>query len=229
MDVLDRVGPGLLDVVRRDFMWLSWNTLLAWVPVVLALLVFRMRRGDRRVSRSPVWWAGVALFVLFLPNAPYVVTDLVHLRDDIRFVGDGPVVTTVLPVYGAFIVSGFLAYYLALAELGRYLDYVGLTRWRTPVTLGLHLLCAVGVFLGRWTRLNSWEPVVQPRGTFERMLLALTWSWAPVLIMAMLLATAVGHFVTRAVVEAAVAGVRSIVAGMKRAAVTTTPDDVPAR
>ncbi|WP_433654502.1 DUF1361 domain-containing protein [Nocardia sp. CA-128927] len=208
MDVLDHVGPGLLDVVRRDFVWLVWNTMLAWVPVLLALLVFRLRRRDRKVSRSPLSWAGAVLFVLFLPNAPYVVTDLVHLRYDIQFLGDRPVVTTVLPVYGALIASGFLAYYLALAELGRYLDHVGLTRWRTPVTVGLHLLCAVGVFLGRWTRLNSWEPVVQPRGTFERMLLALTWSWAPVLIVAMFLVTAIGHFVTKAVVEATVAGVR---------------------
>ncbi|WP_107656578.1 DUF1361 domain-containing protein [Nocardia suismassiliense] len=210
MDVLDRVGPGLLDVVRRDFVWLAWNTVLAWVPVVLALLVFRWRRSDRKLSRSPLWWAGAVLFVLFLPNAPYVVTDLVHLRDDIRFLGDGPVVTTVLPVYATFIASGFLAYYLALAELGRYLDHIGRTRWRAPMTLGLHLLCAIGVFLGRWTRLNSWEPVVQPRGTFERMVLALTWSWAPILIVATFLVTAAGHFVTKAVVETAVADLRRL-------------------
>ncbi|MFI9402759.1 DUF1361 domain-containing protein [Nocardia sp. NPDC052316] len=221
MDVLDRVGPGLLDVVRRDFVWLVWNTILAWVPVVLALLVFRSRRSDRKVSRSPLWWAGAVLFVLFLPNAPYVVTDLVHLRDDIRFLDDGPVVTTVLPVYVTFIASGFLAYYLALAELGRYLDHIGHTRWRAPITVGLHLLCAVGVFLGRWTRLNSWEPVVQPRGTFERMVLALTWSWAPILIVATFVVTAVGHFVTKAVVEAAVVEVRRF--RIRRGVATTRP------
>ncbi|MEV0296660.1 DUF1361 domain-containing protein [Nocardia sp. NPDC050710] len=213
MDVLDRVGPNLMDVVRRDFFWMTWNTILAWIPVGLALLVFRTRAAraatdvgiSRRLPRSPLWWVGVALFVLFLPNAPYVVTDLVHLRYDIHFAGNGPVVTTVLPVYLVFIGSGFLAYYLALAELRGYLERVGLGRWCTPVTMGLHLLCAVGVFLGRWVRLNSWEPVVQPVDTFERMLLALTWSWAPILIAAVFVATAVGHFVTRAVVEAALA------------------------
>lgn len=197
-------GGNLFDVVHRNYFWLIWNTVLAWIPVLLALLVFRLQSGDgRRLPRSPLWWAGVVLFVLFLPNAPYVVTDLVHLRYDIWFVGNGPVVTTVLPVYGAFIVSGFVAYYLALAELGRFLTRIGHADWRIPVTLGLHLLCAVGVFLGRWVRLNSWEPVVQPRGTFERMLLALTWAWAPMLIVVMFVVTALGHFVTRAVVEAA--------------------------
>ncbi|WP_216917435.1 DUF1361 domain-containing protein [Nocardia noduli] len=223
MDVLERVGPNMIDVVRRDFFWMAWNTVLAWVPVRLALMVFR--RGARsapppgRLPRSPLWWAGAVLFVLFLPNAPYVVTDLVHLRDDIHFAGDGPVVTTVLPVYAVFIGSGFLAYYLALAAMRRYLEDRGLGRWCVPVTLGLHLLCAVGVFLGRWVRLNSWEPVVEPVDTFERTLLALTWSWAPVLIAAVFVATAVGHFVTGAVVEAAVASGRRGI-GLVRATVS---------
>ncbi|GAB2698896.1 DUF1361 domain-containing protein [Nocardia thraciensis] len=206
--VLDSVGANLVDLVRRDFFWMAWNTVLAWVPVLLALLVFRTRRGAKEIPRSPVWWAGVALFVLFLPNAPYVVTDLVHLREDIHFVGDGPVVTTVLPLYAALIVSGFLAYYLALAEVGRFLDGVGRAHWRVPVVLGLHLLCAIGIFLGRWTRLNSWEPVVQPRDTVDRILLALSWSWAPAAIVVLALVTAVGHFVTKAVAEATIASTR---------------------
>ncbi|WP_405179008.1 DUF1361 domain-containing protein [Nocardia sp. NBC_01377] len=157
MDVLERVGPNMIDVVRRDFFWMAWNTVLAWVPVV----------------------------------------------------------------YAVFLGSGFLAYYLALAAMRRYLEDRGLGRWCVPVTLGLHLLCAVGVFLGRWVRLNSWEPVVEPVDTFERTLLALTWSWAPVLIAAVFVATAVGHFVTGAVVEAAVASGRRGI-GLVRATVSGT-------
>ncbi|MBF6328647.1 DUF1361 domain-containing protein [Nocardia transvalensis] len=206
MDVVDAVAPSLVGLLRRNYFWMTWNTVLAWIPVALALLIFR--RGHRSIPLSPLWWAGAVLFVLFLPNAPYVVTDLVHLRYDIHFMGDGPVVTTVLPVYAAFIGSGFLAYYLALAEVGRFLDGIGRTRWRIPATLVLHLLCAIGVFLGRWVRLNSWEPVVQPRGTFDRILLALSWSWAPAAIAVLFVVTALGHFVTKAVVEAAVTSFR---------------------
>ncbi|GAB3206172.1 DUF1361 domain-containing protein [Nocardia tengchongensis] len=209
MDPVKTVAPSLAGVLDRNLFWMVWNSVLAWIPVALALLVFRNAREDeRRLPISPVWWGGVVLLLLFLPNAPYVVTDLVHLRDDIRAAGNGPVVTTILPVYGVFIVSGFVAYYLVLAELGRFLEARGLAAWRTPVTLAVHLLCAVGVFLGRWVRLNSWEPVVQPRGTFDRMMLALSWNWAPVLIAAVFVATALGHFVTRAVVEAGVDSAR---------------------
>lgn len=184
--------------------WMVWNTFLAWIPVLLAFGLFTLPLLSHRLPRrTPGWWAGVVLFVLFLPNAPYVVTDLVHLRGDVHRLGsDGPVATTVLPVYVLFIVSGFVAYALALLQLGRYLDRVGLGRRRPEIHLGLHALVAVGIFLGRWSRLNSWEPVVQPKDTLDRMVLALTWSMAPMLIVTLFVVTAVGHFVTRAVLEA---------------------------
>ncbi|MRH87464.1 DUF1361 domain-containing protein [Nocardia sp. SYP-A9097] len=209
MDLVNAVTPSLSGVLHRDLLWMIWNSVLAWIPVALALLVFRSTpQVGKRLPISPVWWAGAVLLMLFLPNAPYVVTDLVHLRDDIKAIGNGPVVSTVLPVYGVFIASGFVAYYLVLAELRGFLERSGLGAWRTPVMLTIHFLCAIGVFLGRWVRLNSWEPVVEPRGTFERMVLALTWEWAPILIAAVFVATALGHFVTRAVVEASVASAR---------------------
>ena len=71
-------------------------------------------------------------------------------------------------------------------------------------------MVAVGIFLGRWSRLNSWEPVVHPRDALERTLLALTWTDAPLLIAAMFAVTAVGHFVTRAVVETAWRGAQNL-------------------
>ena len=182
-----------------DHPWLLVNTVLAWLPAAMAVLLFTLGRDARR---GVVWWCGVVVFVLFLPNAPYVVTDLVHLRSDVG-AAHGPVVTRVLPVYAAFIASGFLAYYLSLLQVRRYLVHHG-QRARVPaVVLGLHLVVAVGIFLGRWSRLNSWEPVVHPRDALERVLLALSWSDAPLLIAGVFVVTAVGHFVTRAVVETA--------------------------
>jgi uncharacterized membrane protein len=206
MDLEARVSA-LLAVADENSAWMIWNTMLAWVPAVLALALFTLARDARR---GPLWWAGAALFVLFLPNAPYVVTDLVHLQTDVSRAAGGPVVTTVLPVYAALIASGFLAYYVSLAQLRRYLAHHGLDRYRTPVTLGLHAVVAVGIFLGRWSRLNSWEPVVNPRDALERTLLALTWADAPLLIATMFVVTAVGHFVTRAVVETAWEGRRTL-------------------
>ena len=187
-----------------DHPWLWVNTALAWIPALLALALFTARRDERR---GVGWWAGAVVFVLFLPNAPYVVTDLVHLRADVER-APAPV-TTVLPVYAAFIASGFLAYYLSLLQVRRYVARCWPQVRVAAVVVGLHFLVAVGVFLGRWSRLNSWEPVVHPKDALERVLLALTWSDAPLLVGAIFAVTAVGHFVTRAVVETAWRGLTS--------------------
>jgi uncharacterized membrane protein len=203
MGLLEQVAPNLAALLGRNALWMGWNTLLAWIPVVLAWGVFRGGDAERRVSRSPVWWAGLVLFVLFLPNAPYVVTDVVHIRHDVLMSDrGGPVMTAILPVYAILIGSGFLAYYLALARVRRHLVRIGLAEWQGRVTVAAHALCALGVFLGRWARLNSWEPVVDPHGALERVVVHLTWSLAPVLIVAVFLVTWVGHFLTKAIAEA---------------------------
>jgi uncharacterized membrane protein len=203
MGLLQEVAPTLTAIVASNGWWMTWNTLLAWIPVGLAWWLFRSSAAAYP-PRSPFWWAGLVLFVLFLPNAPYVVTDLVHLRADVLLVGpEGHVVTVVLPVYTVFIASGFLAYYLALADLRRYLSSNGLGDWQGWATVATHALCAVGVFLGRWADLNSWEPVVAPQSALERIVLHLTWQWAPILILATFLVTWVGHFITKVLAEAA--------------------------
>jgi uncharacterized membrane protein len=202
LEVFEPWVPNLAKVVRHDVWWMTWNTMLAWLPVALALVVFR-RRGSDHV-RSPLWWAGVVLFVLFLPNAPYVVTDLVHLRDDVVLVGGSwAVVTGVVPVYVAFIGSGFVAYYLALRELSLYLERVGPAAWRGLTMAGVHCLASVGIYLGRAAGLNSWEPVVEPHDTLQRVVLTLSWQWAPLVLAATFFVIVVGHFVTKAVLEAA--------------------------
>jgi uncharacterized membrane protein len=187
-----------------DHSWLLVNTVLAWIPVALAAVLFTVGRDARR---GVLWWAGVVAFVLFLPNAPYVVTDLVHLRPDVG-AENRRVVTLVLPVYAAFIASGFLAYYLSLLQLRLYLVRHGQAARVPGAVLGLHAVVAVGIFLGRASRLNSWEPVVHPRDALERVLVAFSWSDAPLLVAGVFVATAVGHFVTRAVVETAWAELR---------------------
>jgi uncharacterized membrane protein len=194
MSDLAHMLDALADVVVRNRFWMTWNITLAAIPALLAVAVFR-----HRGPRTPVWWVGAGLTLLFLPNAPYVVTDLVHLRDDVISARtDLAVVYAVLPVYGAFIAAGFACYALALSEGGRYLDAQGWGRWRAPAEAAVHLLCAVGVVLGRVARLNSWEPVTEPGSAAWRALLTLTWRWTPVVIVVMFGLIWAGHALTRA-------------------------------
>ena len=198
MSALRLLAGDLADVVHHNAMWMTWNLFLAAVPVALGL-VFVGRRGPR----TPAWWVGAGLFVLFLPNAPYVVTDLVHLRGDVVAArSDGAVVAAVLPIYAAFIAAGFLAYRLSLLELDRYLARDGFgAAERRVVEVGVHAVCAVGVVLGRVARLNSWEPVVEPHSTLERIVVTLSWRGAPLVIVALFFVIWAGHALTRGVIE----------------------------
>jgi uncharacterized membrane protein len=146
-----------LHAAAADNPFLVWNTVLALVPLALAVLLFR-----DGVRRTVSWWVGVVAWVLFLPNAPYVLTDSVHLLDDIRGASNGSVYFGLLPVYGAFFVVGFLSYVLSLRLARRSVVAHGRARWWLPIEVALHALCAVGMYLGRFVRLNSWDAVVAP-------------------------------------------------------------------
>lgn len=145
--------------------WMAWNLLLAAIPLGLS----------EGLVRSAQWPWGVqgaiALgLVLFLPNAPYVLTDLIHLVQEIQW-HDSLLYNTLvlLPKYTLFVLLGFEAYVVAVLNVGRYLDQHQWTRWVFPVELALHGLSSLGVYLGRIERFNSWDVVTQPWPILHRM------------------------------------------------------------
>jgi uncharacterized membrane protein len=149
-----------LELVREhrfgayDFRFLVWNLILAWIPLLLALLVYdRYRRGSPLLPLLPA----LALWLLFLPNAPYIVTDFVHLS------ADSPVPLWLDGVeLSAFawtgMLLGFVSLYLVHAvarhRFGPAPSWIGV--------LGVLALVSVGVYLGRVKRWNSWDLLTQP-------------------------------------------------------------------
>ncbi len=152
----------LLRVIRwilsRNIGRIIWNLFLAFIPLGLSFWLFRNGR-----SRSFVWWLGFVVFLAFLPNAPYILTDIVHLIADVRAVNSIWAVTLIVfPLHIVFILSGFEAYVLSLINVGYYLQRIGLSKWIVAAELFIHALCAVGIYLGRFPRYNSWDLLVQP-------------------------------------------------------------------
>jgi uncharacterized membrane protein len=137
-----------------DFRFLVWNLILAWVPLILALVVYdAYRHGARLLGLAPA----LALWLLFLPNAPYIVTDFVHLsaRSAAPLWFDG-VELSAFAWTGMLL--GFVSLYLVHAVLR---DRLGaLLGWF--VVLCVLALASVGVYLGRVQRWNSWEVLTQP-------------------------------------------------------------------
>jgi uncharacterized membrane protein len=133
---------------------LVWNLVLAWVPFVLALVVYdRVRRGSRGLGLL----VPAALWLAFLPNAPYLVTDFVLLREI-----DGMPVWFDVALLTTFawtgLLLGFVSVYLVQGAVARL--YGAAAGWLAA--LGALGLSGLGIYLGRYLRLNSWDLLVQP-------------------------------------------------------------------
>ncbi len=160
-----------LEIFHDNARWMSWNLFLAIVPLILSALLFRRAQlgsspiamppmSLHRRHRSWLWWLGVLIFVAFLPNAPYILTDVIHFIDDVQHADSVWLITLVLiPLYGAFIFAGFESYVLSLINVGYYLKQRGLGRYIVGTELAIHALSALGIYLGRFLRFNSWDLV----------------------------------------------------------------------
>ena len=113
---------GVLSALRMNVYWLSWNLYLACVPLGLSLLLFRSQqssKGGGTLPRSWLWWFQLFAFLAFLPNAPYLLTDVIHLIELSKLANSIWIVILILiPVYLLFILAGFEAYVLSLINLG---------------------------------------------------------------------------------------------------------------
>ncbi len=131
--------------------YVAWNLVLAWVPVVCAYLAVRPGRTPRLLR--PALGLG---WLLFLPNAPYLVTDLMHLHQ-----GQVPILYDVVLLFSAALCGlalGLVSLHWMEAAVARALG-----RWPGRL-FGVVAACAAGfgVYLGRYLRWNSWDLLVQP-------------------------------------------------------------------
>lgn len=166
------------EVLEYSHRLIAWNLFLAFIPLALSFWLFRQSR-----SRSLFWWIVFLIFIAFLPNAPYVLTDIIHLIELIRYGFSAWIITLVLiPQYLLFIISGFEAYVISLINLGYYLHISGRGKDIIWVELITHALCAVGIFLGRFKRFNSWDFVTQTDSLFISVIEDLANKWAVLII-----------------------------------------------
>jgi uncharacterized membrane protein len=145
---------------RRALLFLGWNLVLAWVPLLMSVLIVRHHGPGRRPSRLGTFALG-AFWLAFFPNAPYLVTDLIHLRAH----------GFVLQLFDAMMVFAFALTGMCIAFLSLWLVH-RLVERRFGRVVGWAFVAAVaglsgfGVFLGRFPRWNSWDLVTRPGELF---------------------------------------------------------------
>lgn len=135
------------------FRFLAWNLFLALVP---AFASAAMVRADRRNARLPAILFA-AVWLLFLPNAPYLITDLVHLkpRPPVPYWFDIVLFTT-------FVGAGILAAFSSFNDV-QHVVALRFGRAASWAVLALAAFAAgFGIYLGRDARLNSWDVFTRP-------------------------------------------------------------------
>lgn len=134
--------------------WLAWNLFLAWIPFALALLLYE-RAGAGAPLRVIV---PLGLFwLIFFPNAPYLVTDLKYVSGGGRI----PVLYDVLLFSaGAWtgLLLGLTSLFLVHMVVRRLVGTVN--AW--ALVAAVLSLSSFGIYLGRVQRWNSWDVVANP-------------------------------------------------------------------
>jgi uncharacterized membrane protein len=136
------------------YSFLVWNLALAWVPFVLALAAYvTARRGA-----GPAAAVLCVLWLLFFPNAPYLLTDFIHLHE-----------SRATPLwYDALMLAAFAWTGLLLGYASLYLMQLIWLRAAGKLISWLGVVAALalasfGIYLGRFLRFNSWDALVHPR------------------------------------------------------------------
>ncbi len=157
-------GSGVLMFVARvfifgdlDLWYLNWNLLLAAVPLLSSwTLVGRLKRS--RWSDTPnliltLLWLG------FLPNSFYIITDFIHLLEI-----DQRTLLFDIVMIMFFTIAGLMMGYASVLAIHRQL------RQRQPqkqanLAIGfVFVLCSFAIYLGRYMRWNTWDILVNPAG-----------------------------------------------------------------
>jgi uncharacterized membrane protein len=136
---------------NHAFIFLFWNLFLAWIPLFIS-------NQFKKNYQNRVW--NVVCFIgwlLFFPNALYLVTDLVHLRE--RF--DAPEWFDIILLFSA-VMNGLMLGYASLMQTDTFLRKYFSDKKVNLIILGCFFISSFGVYLGRFLRWNSWDVITKP-------------------------------------------------------------------
>lgn len=136
------------------FLFLNWNLFLAFIPWALTSLVVVYPRLRKRKVIIPFI---LCCWLLFFPNAPYILTDLFHLR-----------LRTSMPIWFDLVLilsyawTGLFLGFLSLWDIEKFLLVSIKQKWVSLISGLLLFIGSFGVYIGRFLRWNSWDIITEP-------------------------------------------------------------------
>ncbi|HEX3568579.1 MAG TPA: DUF1361 domain-containing protein [Candidatus Saccharimonadales bacterium] len=139
------------------YAYFIWNLFLAWMPVLFTGWILWVLR------RKP-WssWEGLlatALWLGFLPNSFYMISDFIHLQEVQRV----DLLYDVI-MFSSFIFNGVLLGFLSLYTVHH--ELLKRMSWRAAAWMIAFVIfvCSFAIYLGRDLRWNTWDLLVNPAG-----------------------------------------------------------------
>lgn len=139
-----------------DYSTLIWNLVLAWIPFVFASIAYAIS-WSRKLLYFIVPVCAL-IWLVFFPNAPYILTDFIHLSN---YAHIAPLWYDVLMLIwfawtGLFlgVISLYLMQEIVRRAFGRTAGWL--------FTIIVTVLSSIGIFLGRFYQWNSWDLLGDP-------------------------------------------------------------------
>jgi uncharacterized membrane protein len=136
------------------FFFLVWNLFLAYTPLSLTMVLM----GSPAITaKKSLLFPALFAWLLLLPNAPYIITDFIHIKKETGV----PVWFDVLLIV-SFAATGLL---FGLASMKNVYTLLRLQFTKATATYGMaiiSILCAFGIYVGRYLRYNSWDILHHP-------------------------------------------------------------------
>jgi uncharacterized membrane protein len=143
---------------------LIWNLFLAWIPFMLAYFAHAV--SWQKASLYLIIPFIAFLWLIFFPNAPYMLTDL---QDLTRRASDAPLwYDVIIIVWSSWtgtllgVISLYLMQDIIIRRFGR------ITGWAFVFVISV--LSSFGIYIGRFVRLNSWDILQDPAETAQEIL-----------------------------------------------------------
>lgn len=143
------------------YYFLIWNLILAWIPFIFSSLLTRAGRSNGNNWKTTLL---LLFWLLFFPNAPYIITDLFHFRQK-------PLAPLWfdLGVIVFFAWNGLMLGFISLMNVHHFLSkrFGHYTCW--AIVTFILFLCGFGIYLGRYERWNSWDLLTNPALLLENI------------------------------------------------------------
>ncbi|PLK45688.1 DUF1361 domain-containing protein [Emticicia sp. TH156] len=156
---------GVIKTHHLRGIYLLWNLFLAWVPLFFILVARRYQslpHASFRFSQTIVY-SCLGFWLLFFPNSPYIITDLIHLTESqLHLLWFDAVSFFIVALAG--LATGLYSLLVAHEIIEKLTGRI----WAWAIVFSSVVLSGFGLYLGRYIRFNSWDLFTNPAFLFRK-------------------------------------------------------------